>query len=194
MQLSESKTIQNLANAFAGETQARTRYEFVEYGLRKAGYTTLAEIVDKIAYQEFNHARMLYTYIQKSSDKPIENIDVSAGYPFREKWDVQENLKLAAEDERTESEQVYPSYAEIAQKEGFDDVAKLFSMLSKVERTHMEIFTQLYEKMKKGDLYTSQKPVEWTCSACGYSHKSLKAWQTCPLCGAKQTAVQLDLQ
>ena len=65
MELINSQTYVNLAKAYSGETQARTRYEFVEYGMRSVGYSAMAEIVDTIAYQEFNHARMYYTYLQK---------------------------------------------------------------------------------------------------------------------------------
>ena len=75
MELINSQTYINLAKAYSGETQARTRYEFVEYGMRNEGYSTMAEIVDTIAYQEFNHARMYYTFLQQASAKPIKNIE-----------------------------------------------------------------------------------------------------------------------
>ena len=88
MKLIESKTYLNLAKAFAGECMARTRYEFIEYGARQQGYTALAEVVDKIVYNEFNHARMCYTYLESASDKPIANVEVCSGYPFKEKWDL----------------------------------------------------------------------------------------------------------
>lgn len=64
MKLCESKTYQNLAKSYAGECQARTRYEFIEYGARMKGYKYLAELIDKVVYNEFNHARMFYTFLQ----------------------------------------------------------------------------------------------------------------------------------
>ena len=85
MKLIESKTISNLARAFAGETQAMARYRFIEYGARNEGYSALAEIIDKVVYNEFNHARVLYTFIQQASPKTIENIDVCAGYTITKK-------------------------------------------------------------------------------------------------------------
>ena len=111
MELEKSKTILNLAKAFAGECMARARYEYIEYGARQQGYTALAEVVDKIAYNEFNHSRMFYSFIQSAGNRTIDNIDVQSGYPFREKWDLTENLRLAAEDELDEAEKVYPLYA-----------------------------------------------------------------------------------
>ena len=98
MKLIESKTYYNLAKAYAGECQARVRYEFIEYGARNEGYKALAEAIDKIVYNEFNHARMFYTKIQDASDKEIKNIEICGGYPFKEKWNLLDNLRLAAED------------------------------------------------------------------------------------------------
>lgn len=120
MKLKDSKTYLNLAAAFAGECQARTRYEFVEYGARKEGYKALADIIDKVAYQEFTHARLLYSFIQSADDKCIADIKISSGYPFKEKWDLTENLRLAAEDEGLEATKIYPEFAKTAMDEGFN--------------------------------------------------------------------------
>ena len=141
MQLIESKTYLNLARSYAGECQAQVRYKFIEYGARKEGYTCLAEMIDKIVYNEFNHARMFYTYLQKATTKTIENIDVCAGYPFKERWDLMENLKLAAEDEREEFEKIYPAFKQTALDEGFEDIAKLKS--SEQSTTSSEVLSVL---------------------------------------------------
>ena len=128
MKLKDSQTYLNLARAYAAECSARTRYEFVEYGLRYNGFEALAQIVDTIAYQEFNHARMLYTQIQNASNSQIENIDINAGLPFKEKWNMEENLLLLAEDEKAEAE-AYVEFAKTAEEEGFKDIAELFRMI-----------------------------------------------------------------
>ena len=122
MQLSDSKTLGNLAKAFAGECQAHIRYKFIEYGARLNGYTALAELVDKVVYNEFNHARMLYTFIQKSSDEEIKNLQICGGFPFKEKWDLVENLRLAAEDEEQEFKDIYPMFRAVAMEEGFKEI------------------------------------------------------------------------
>ena len=83
MKLEESKTFLNLAKDFAGECQARTRYKFVEYGARKEGLNALAEVIDKVVFNEFNHARMFYTFLQKVMDeKALEKYEFCADYPF----------------------------------------------------------------------------------------------------------------
>ena len=92
MQLKESRTYQNLKKAYVAECSARTRYEFVEYGQRMAGYESLARITDRIAYQEFNHARMLYTKIEDANKEIIDNEEIKVSLPFRQKWDMLENL------------------------------------------------------------------------------------------------------
>lgn len=193
MKLIESKTYYNLAKAYAGECQARTRYEFMEYGARKEGYGAMAEVIDKVVYNEFNHARMFYTKIQDASGDIIKNIEVWAGYPFKEKWNLEENLLLASEDEKLEVE-LYSQFAKIASEEGFADIAKLFENISKIENCHMMLFKDLHEQLKKGTLYKKTKAVKWKCSVCGHEETAKEAWKTCPVCLEKQGKVMLILK
>ena len=193
MELLKSKTFLNLAKAYAGECQAHVRYKFIEYGARNAGLTALAEMIDKVVYNEFNHARMFYTFLQKASDKTIENVEICAGYPFKEKWDLLENLRLAAEDEASEANSIYPDFMKTAKQEGFPEIAKLFEDVIQVENCHKMLFTQLYDQMKNGTLYKKPQPVKWKCSSCGYEATAKEAWQKCPLCDAEQGAVMLKI-
>ena len=151
--LKNSKTFLNLAKAFAGECQAHVRYKFIEYGARNEGYASLAEIIDKVVYQEFNHARMLYSFIETADKNVIENIDISSGYPFKQKWNLEDNLALAAEDEKNEADKIYPEYMKTAEAEGFHDIAGLFKNLIQVETCHNMLFTDLHNQMKTGTLY-----------------------------------------
>ncbi len=192
MKLIDSKTYINLAKAYAGECQARVRYEFIEYGARKEGYSCLAEVIDKVVYNEFNHARMLYTKLQDASDKKIKNIDISSGYPFKQKWNLLENLKLAAEDEKAEAE-LYPLFATTAKEEGFPDISQLFTNLANIENCHLMLFNDLYNQLKSGSLYKKSKAVKWKCSGCGYEHVGKSAPETCPVCLVKQGAFMLHL-
>ena len=194
MKLKDSKTYINLARSYAGECQARTRYEFIEYGARTQGYKALAELVDKVVYNEFNHARMFYTFIQQSEETQVENIDISAGYPFKEKWDLVENLRIAAEDELDEAERIYPEFAATAREEGFPEIAKLYEDIIGVETCHHKLFKQLYEQMKKGTMYKKKETVKWKCADCGYEATSKEAWKECPLCKAKQGSVMLIIE
>lgn len=192
MKLIDSKTFSNLARAYAGETQAMTRYKFVEYGARNEGYNALAEVIDKVVYNEFNHARVLYTFIQQASNKTIENIEICAGYPFKEKWDLEQNLKLAAEDEESEVK-TYRVFEKTAREEGFEEIANAFKMLSDVEHCHKLIFEDLYNQLKNNTIYKKEKPVKWKCAGCGYEAESKEAWDMCPLCKAKQGFTMLKL-
>lgn len=192
MELKNSKTYLNLARAFASECQARTRYEFVEYGFRYNGYEAIAQIIDTIAYQEFNHARMLYTFLQDASKQQINNIDIEAGFPFKEKWDLENNLKLLAEDENDEAKK-YAEFAEIAKSEGFADVANLFSMIGKVEVNHRDLFNEIYNQYKTKSLYKKTKNEVWICPNCGYVSEGKEAWQKCPLCEAEQGVCEVKI-
>lgn len=190
MELSKSKTLTNLARAFAGECQARTRYEFIEYGARNEGYAAIADLIDSVVYNEFNHARMFYTCIQQASKSEIKNIDVCCGFPFKEKWDLTENLRLAAEDERFEAEEIYPIFAKTARDEGFEDIAGLFENVISVEKKHQKLFSELHKQMKEGTLYKKGKPTLWKCPSCGYEATLPEAWDKCPLCQAEQGVVK----
>ena len=193
MQLIESKTYVNLAKAYAGECQARTRYEFMEYGARKEGLSCLAEVIDKVVYNEFNHARMLYTFIQKAQKEPIDNINFSVGIPFKQKWDLVENMRFAMEDEKEEIK-LYKKFAATAEKEGFADIANLFRGLAEIETCHSKLFADLHNQMSTGTLYKKEKKVKWKCSACGHEATDFEAWEVCPVCWAKQGAVMLKLK
>ncbi len=194
MELIKSKTYENLAKAFAGETMARTRYVFMSYGARQEGFTYMAKLIDNVVTQEFNHARMLYTFIQTATKNEIPNIDIASGYPFKEKWNLADNLKFAAEDEKFESEKIYPEYARTAEAEGFCDIAGLFNNLSKIENCHHMLFTDLYNQLTGGTLYAKDKPVKWKCADCGYEATSKEAWTECPVCQTKQGAVKILLE
>lgn len=192
MKLKESKTYLNLARAFAGECQARTRYEFVEYGFRYNGYEAIATLIDKIVYQEFNHARMLYTFIQKADTNPIDNIEICAGFPFREKWDLEENLKFLAEDENTEAK-IYADFISTAKAEGFSEIAKLFEDIMAVELKHRDVFKEILKQFKAKKLYSKTTTTSWACPACGYVGSGKQAWDECPLCKAKQGVCEIKL-
>lgn len=194
MNLIESKTYINLAKSFAGESQAYVRYKFIEYGAREQGYKTLAEMIDTLAYNEFNHARMFYTFIQKATTETINNINISSGYPFKEKWDLVDNLRLAAEDELEEGSIVYPSFAETARKEGFVEIAKLYEDIIQVEHTHHKLLMDLHRQMKSKTLYKKKQEVKWKCADCGYEATGKTPWKICPLCLAKQGAVMINIE
>ncbi len=191
MQLKDSQTYLNLARAYSGECQAMVRYRFIEYGARMKGYNAMAEFIDKIVYNEFNHARMFYTAIQSASKEPIDNIEICAGTPFREKWDLTDNLNFAAMGENTEVE-LYREFSKVAKEEGFDDIANLFMEISKIEAKHERMFACLHDHMLNGTLYSRDKKTKWVCSGCGYEETSNEAFEICPVCKQKQGFIEVE--
>ena len=192
MELKKSQTIKNMARAFAGECQAGARYQFLRKQATQKQMPYLAGVLKLLATNEMAHAKVLFDKIVGCSKKIIENIEITAGYPFK-CGAFDKRFEMEMENERSEAESIYPSFAVKAREEGFEDIAELFDMIGEVEKKHTKIFAQIVKKMRDGTLYASQKPVKWKCSMCGYEHSSTEAWKTCPLCGAPQGAAEIQL-
>ncbi len=191
MQFENTETYKNLARAFAGECQAGMRYQMIAKLAMQEKLKTLADAVRTIAKNETVHATQFFNKILQYAGSR-DNILFDADYPFHA-GTLAEGLRFAAMDEMSESEEIYPSFAEVAKKEGFQDVASLFAMIADVEKHHKIVFQYLCESVKNGTLYECEHPMLWVCSECGYMHVGTKAWKTCPLCKAEQGYVDLHL-
>ena len=192
MQFEKTETFKNLARSFAGECQAGMRYQMIAKLAMQEKLKTLADAVRTIAKNETVHATQFFNkIIQHAGSK--ENISLGdAGYPFHTGTLV-ESLKFAEKDEKDESEEIYPTFALTAEKEGFKDVAALYKMIAEVESQHKAIFKYLADAVKNGTLYKAESPILWICSECGYMHVGTEAWNICPLCKAEQSYVDLHL-
>ncbi|MDE7373355.1 MAG: rubrerythrin family protein, partial [Clostridia bacterium] len=122
----------------------------------------------------------------------VENIRIDAGYPFHA-GTIADGLRFAAEDEREESDVIYPAFAKTAREEGFEKIAFKFEKTAMVEGNHRIIFEYLFEAFENGSLFNAERPMLWICSECGYMHTSKSAWSVCPLCGSPQGDVELHL-
>lgn len=191
MQFENTETYKNLARAFAGECQAGMRYQMIAKLAMQEKLKTLADAVRTIAKNETVHATQFFNKILQYAGSR-DNISFDADYPFHA-GTLAEGLRFAAADEMSESEDIYPSFAKTAEKEGFQDVAALFKMIAGVEEHHKIVFQYLCESVKNGTLYECEHPMLWVCSECGYMHVGTKAWKTCPLCKAEQGYVDLHL-
>ena len=191
MQFENTETFKNLARAFAGECQAGMRYQMVAKLAMKEKLKTLADAVRTIAKNETLHATQFFNkIIEKTGSK--ENVMIDAGYPFHI-GTLEESLKFSANDEKNETEDIYPAFSLKAKEEGFEDVAALFKMVAEVEAQHKIIFQYLHDGVRNGTLYKSEKPVLWICSECGHMHVATEAWKICPLCKSEQGYVDLHL-
>ena len=191
MQFEKTETYKNLARSFAGECQAGMRYQMIAKLAMQEKMKTLADTVRTIAKNETVHATQFFNKILQYSGSR-DNIDFDAGYPFHA-GTLAEGLKFASADEKSESEDIYPTFAKTAEKEGFEDIAALYKMIAEVEEQHKNIFQYLCESVKEGTLYKSPTPMLWICSECGYMHVATSAWKVCPLCKAEQGYVELHL-
>jgi rubrerythrin len=191
MQFEKTKTYQNLASSFAGECQAGMRYQMIAKLAMQEKYKTLSDAIKSIAKNETLHATQFFNMmIEKAGSK--ENVKLDAGYPFHAGTLV-EGLQFAENDEKDESKEIYPKFAQIAREEGFDDIASLYEMVAKVEDHHRSVFHYLANAVKEGTLYKNDTPILWICSECGHMHVSTQAWKVCPLCKAGQGYVELHL-
>lgn len=192
MDFLQSNTMLNLARAFAGETQARTRYRFYGNKIREEGYEYMYKLISQIAYNEYAHAQIFFGLIKKHAGKPLDNIHFDAGYPFQIAA-TPENLIFAAEGENSEAQNIYPSFAKIAGEEGFTDAERSFTQIAQIESYHNKVFTTLNKKLTSGTLYKSDMPVEWECSFCGYKQSGASAFEKCPVCGKPQGWVKINI-
>lgn len=191
MQFDQTETFKNLARSFAGECQAGMRYQMIARLAMKEEMKTLADAVRTIAKNETWHATQFFNkIIEKTGSR--DNIDFDAGYPFHA-GTLAEGLKFAAQDEKSETEEIYPAFAATAEKEGFEDIAALYKMVAGVEEHHKIVFQYLHDAVRNGTLYKSEHPMLWVCSQCGYMHVGTEAWKVCPLCKAEQGYVDLHL-
>ncbi len=191
MDFTKTQTFHNLARGFAGECQAGMRYQLTAKAAMKQGYEVLADTIRTIAKNETNHAKVFFEALLQNAGSQ-DDIRIEASFPFHA-GTVEDNLRFAAIDEQDEAENLYPSFARIAEEEGFGQIALKFRQVAKVEENHRIIFNYLYEAFKDGSLYKAERPMLWICSECGYMHTTKEAWNICPLCGASQGEVELHL-
>lgn len=192
MDLSNTQTLINLARSFAGESQARNRYTFYLEQARADGLEAVARTIQLIADNELAHAREFMERIIAGTPAQPGTIMIDAGYPF-EQGTTTDNMFFSAAGENAESTRIYPEFARVAQQEGFEPIAQLWTMIAAVERGHDAAFTEIGARLRDGTLYKREKPLVWKCSNCGYERLGAEAWDVCPLCGYPQGWVELNL-
>lgn len=178
-----TKTSENLMKAFAGESQARNRYTYYASVAKKEDYIQIANIFTETAENEKEHAKRFYECFIDEMNGEIVNIQ--AIFPVA-LWDTKFNLLAAAEGEKEEWHELYPSFADVAEEEGFPNIACIFREIGEVERHHEARFRKLYTNLVSGEVFKKDKIVEWKCNNCGYVHKGKSAPSTCPACECSQ--------
>ena len=175
MELKGSQTEKNLLIAFAGESQARNRYTYYAGEARKAGYEYIAAIFLETAENEKEHAKVFFKHLGEGS------AEIAAGFPFH-LGDTLSNLIAAAAGENFEWTTLYQNFGDVAEREGFKEIAASFREIAKVERFHESRYQALAERCKNGTQFRRDEPVTWHCRNCGYLVKGKEAPESCPSC------------
>tara|TARA_Y100000034_G_scaffold44576_1_gene54707 strand:- start:5007 stop:5576 length:570 start_codon:yes stop_codon:yes gene_type:complete len=175
------ETIKNLTKAFIGESQARNRYTIYAKIAKKEGFEKVFEVFLKTADQEREHAKWLFRLINKL--KKNENaIKVEAEAPTTLGKTI-DNLKSAITGENYEYTSMYPSFADVAEKEGHKDIAKRLRAIAVAEKHHEERYKKLLVQLESKTMFKKDKKVKWICRKCGYEHEDEKPPKECPSCG-----------
>lgn len=186
--LKGTRTEQNLLKSFAGESQARMRYDYFAKAAKKEGLEQIAAIFTETAENEAQHAKRFFKFLEGGE------VEITATYPAGKIGHTLENLKASAEGENEEWTDLYPEFADIAEEEGFKEIATAWRMIARVEKSHEERFTKLYNNLNDGHVFEREGKVYWKCRNCGYVHQGEKAPKTCPACLHPQSYFEIKEQ
>lgn len=176
MKLKGSKTEKNLMAAFAGESQARNRYNYFAGAARKEGFVQISDIFEETANQEKEHAKRIFKFMEGGET------EITGSFPSGVIGRTAANLKAAAAGEHHEWSQMYPDFAKTADKEGFKDIAKAFTAIAVAEKQHEKRFLAFAKNIEKDRVFKKAKKTTWRCRNCGYLHKGVRAPTDCPAC------------
>jgi len=185
-----TQTEKNLLAAFAGESQARNRYTFSASQARKEGYVQIAEIFEETANQEREHAKRYFTYLEGG------DCEITAAYPAGFAGEdavgnTATNLEHAAAGERFEWTELYKGFAEVAQKEGFPEIAAQFNAVCVAEKQHEKRYNKLLANLKDGSVFKRDAGTVWACLNCGYVFEGAEPPKICPACKHPQGYFEL---
>ena len=180
--LKGTKTEQNLLKAFAGESQARNRYTYYASVADKEGYKQIKNIFIETADNEKEHAKRFYKFLLEGLQGELPAmVEITASYPVAQ-GSTLDNLKAAASGENEEWTDLYPSFAKVAEEEGYPEIAAAFKMISAVEKSHEIRYNKLAQNIQNDKVFKKDGKVYWKCGNCGYIHEGTAAPEKCPAC------------
>ena len=186
MELKGSQTEKNLLAAFAGESQARNRYTYFASQAKKEEYEQIRAIFEETANQEKEHAKREFKFLEGGE------VEIAAAFPAGVIGSTIDNLKAAAAGEHYETTEMYPEFAEVAEKEGFGEIAEVFRNIAVAEKRHEERYLALAKNIEEGKVFKKDAPVRWVCRNCGYVHEGAEAPEICPACAHPQAHFEVD--
>jgi rubrerythrin len=181
-----TETEKNLLKAFAGESQARNRYTYFASQAKKEGFVQMQAIFEETADQEKEHAKRLFKFLKSGSE-----LEVTAAFPAGVIGCTADNLAASAAGEHYEQTTMYPEFAAIARKEGFDEIAKVFEAIAVAEKQHEKRFLALKANIENKRVFKREGKVTWRCRNCGYLHEGGEAPEVCPACAHAQAHFEL---
>ncbi len=185
MELKGSQTEKNLLAAFAGESQARTRYTFFASAARKEGFEQISAIFTETADNEKEHAELFFKHLQGG------DVEITAKYPAGIIGTIAQNLKAAAAGEKLEWGTLYPDFAGVAEKEGFKEIANTFRRVASVEAYHERRYLKLLNSVETGQVFKKPTAVKWKCRNCGYVFEGKEVPEKCPVCAHERAYFEL---
>jgi rubrerythrin len=194
MSFKETRTNENLLKSFAGESQARMRYIYAAKTAKKEGYEQIYNIFMETAENEKEHAKVFFKHLLKNGMEG-QVINIMASYPVG--WSPEEtlkNLEYAATGEHEEWTELYPMFAEIAEEEGYKDIALSWRLIAKVEKEHEKRFRKLYDNIKNLKVFKKDETMFWKCINCGYIHEGTEAPKVCPTCTHPQSYFEIHCE
>lgn len=171
-----TKTERNLLTAFAGESQARNRYDYFASKAKKDGFVQIQKVFEETALQEKEHAKRIFKFLEGG------DVEVQAAFPAGVIGATAENLKASAAGENHEWSDMYPSFAKVAREEGLDEIAGVFEAIAVAEKQHEKRYLGLLANVENGTVFKKDKPVVWRCLNCGYLREGAEAPDECPAC------------
>ena len=183
--LQGTKTEQNLLKAFAGESQARMRYDYFAKQAKKEGLEQISAIFAETALNEKEHAKRFFKFLEGRM------VEITATYPAGKIGTTLENLHASADGENEEWTELYPVFADTAEKEGFKDIAIIFRMIAKVEEAHEKRYRALAKNINNGVVFKRNDTYVWKCRNCGYLHEGKGAPKVCPACDHPQSYFEI---
>ena len=180
-----SQTEKNLLKSFAGESQARNRYNFFASVAKKEGYKQIEAIFNETADNEKEHAKKFFKYLEGGG------VEITATYPAGSIDTTLNNLKASADGENEEHTILYPEFAKIAKEEGFEEIAIIYTNIAKVELEHEKRFRKLVKNIEDNKVFNSDEEVSWKCRNCGYVHTGKSAPEVCPACAHPQSYFEI---
>ena len=183
--LKGTKTEKNILTAFAGESQARNRYTFFSGKAKTEGFVQISYIFEETADQEKEHAKRLFKFLEGGE------VEITASFPAGVIGATEANLLASAAGERYEHTEMYPSFAKIADEEGFSEVAATMRAIAVAEAWHEKRYLDFAANIKEGRVFVREQSTKWRCRNCGYIHEGNSALDCCPACSHPKAHFEL---